>query len=156
MPEHIVCHLREQAVAQLPPWHADVIMRSRQPYFQAIYDFAPEHFVRGRACLLGDAACVARPHTGSGTTKAIQDAIALVADAFATEDSVERALVSYDQNRATVGRQFVELGRTFAGALVTGAPDWSSLDRESFREWFQYGPFGQSYVFINARDTEDR
>ena len=44
---------------------------------QPVYDLVPARVAAGRCFLVGDAGSVARPHTGLGATKAIQDAIAL-------------------------------------------------------------------------------
>ena len=49
----------------------------------------------GRVALLGDAAFVARPHVGMGTTKAAGDARAL-ADHLARHDDIDAALAAYD------------------------------------------------------------
>jgi 2-polyprenyl-6-methoxyphenol hydroxylase-like FAD-dependent oxidoreductase len=152
MSQRMLRYLREQAEAQLPPWHADVVLRTTKPYMQPVYDMALEHYSGDRACLVGDAAAIVRPHTGSGTTKAIQDALAL-AQAFVHESSVEAALQRYDRDRAAVGRQLVDLGRALAAEHVTGAPDWAAMDDQAFRDWFHAGPLGSIYVFSDAAET---
>ena len=41
---------------------------------QPVYDESVERYVSGRTALIGDAGTLSRPHTGSGATKAMQDA----------------------------------------------------------------------------------
>ncbi|MFZ3307809.1 MAG: FAD-dependent monooxygenase, partial [Xanthobacteraceae bacterium] len=58
------------------------ILERTTPFFQPIYDLASPRMVFGRVALAGDAAFVARPHAGAGTTKAALDA-ACLADSIA-------------------------------------------------------------------------
>jgi 2-polyprenyl-6-methoxyphenol hydroxylase-like FAD-dependent oxidoreductase len=67
--------------------------------------------------LLGDAAFIARPHVGTGVTKAALDAVAL-ADALAQDGSdVPGALMRYEQDRIPAGRQLVARGRALGAYL---------------------------------------
>jgi 2-polyprenyl-6-methoxyphenol hydroxylase-like FAD-dependent oxidoreductase len=58
--------------------HFDAVRRrDSAPFLQAISDALSPSFAKGRAALVGDAACTLRPHTGSGTAKAADDAVSL-------------------------------------------------------------------------------
>jgi hypothetical protein len=50
------------------------------------------------------------------------------------EDPIE-ALTRYSTSRAEEAHQLVELGRAVGEQQVTGAPDWSTMEQESFTEW---------------------
>lgn len=130
-------YLQDLARDQLPPWHAGVVLQTREPYVQPLYDLEIDRYARGRVCLLGDAATVARPHTGSGASKALQDALALTAVLAEVSDSgdVLAALERYSADRVEAGNRLVALGRQLGRDQVTGAPDWAGLDQESFRQW---------------------
>ncbi|MFE0058962.1 FAD-dependent monooxygenase, partial [Streptomyces sp. NPDC059003] len=72
-------HLAYVADALLPPYWADLV-RATAPdelFLQPMYDFTAPHYARDRVLLAGDAATVARPHTGAGAVKALQDATVL-------------------------------------------------------------------------------
>ena len=56
---------------------------ARRERFQGIFDFISPQTVFGRVALLGDAAFLARPHPGAGTTKCAMDAECL-ADSIAS------------------------------------------------------------------------
>lgn len=135
LPAELVQYLRVQAAEQMPPWHAEVIANTPDPYIQPIYDVTSPRYVNGRICLVGDAASVARPHTGGGSTKAIQDALAL-ADALNVEGSVDDALQRYDSERATAGAHMVKIGRKLGAAQVTDSPEWELFDPDSAERWF--------------------
>ena len=66
--------MRADAISLLAPPFAEVMTKARQPLLQAIVDLETPAMIVGRIALLGDAAFVARPHVGMGTTKAAGDA----------------------------------------------------------------------------------
>lgn len=90
----------------------------------------------GRVLLAGDAAAVARPHTGAGAVKALQDATVLES-ALATADTWADALDTYDTDRTVSGRAMVDLGRRLGGALVRATPDWRAMDQSAMEAWWR-------------------
>lgn len=72
--EHHVEKLREDAMAALPPPLVELVLRTDEPFVQAIFDAEMPRMAFGRACLIGDAAFTARPHAAAGTAKAAEDA----------------------------------------------------------------------------------
>ena len=134
VPDPLIKHLHETALSQLPTWHAEAICLTPQPYVQPIFDLQMANYVNGRVAVMGDAAAVARPHAAAGTTKALQDALAMHR-AFSESGSVEEALRVYDTDRATQGRTMVSYARDVAQEHVIEAPDWSAMMPTDFREW---------------------
>jgi 2-polyprenyl-6-methoxyphenol hydroxylase-like FAD-dependent oxidoreductase len=70
--------------------------------------------------LVGDAAFVARPHVGTGVTKAALDAHGL-ADALAQSSDLGAAMARYNQERRAFGTWLVARGRYLGSQLVAGA-----------------------------------
>lgn len=101
---------------------------------QPIFDMFAPGYVGPRTLLIGDAATVARPHTGAGALKALQDALALERIA-ASGGSWEQILAAYDAERRPVGNQTVELGRRLGKAQVLRTPDWTLMTPELFPQW---------------------
>lgn len=64
------------ADSALPPQFAELVRHSAV-FLQPVFDRPPARMVAGRAILIGDAAGTVRPHTASGTSKALGDAAAL-------------------------------------------------------------------------------
>jgi 2-polyprenyl-6-methoxyphenol hydroxylase-like FAD-dependent oxidoreductase len=120
-----------------PGYWRDVVLGTPQEgtLLQPIYDMAAPSYTRGRLVLLGDAAAIARPHTGSGALKALQDATVL-GRALASADSLAGGLAGYDAERAPVGRAILELGRDLGRAHVQRTPDWASMDQSAFDAWW--------------------
>ncbi|GLF97967.1 FAD-dependent monooxygenase [Streptomyces yaizuensis] len=118
------------AADRLPPFWARMIALTApgELFTQPLYDFWADPGVSGRVALLGDAASVARPHTGAGAVKALQDAAGLGAALAASPTDPGGALLRYDAARAARGRELVDLGRRLGRALVEEARDWSSID----------------------------
>lgn len=127
--EHHVAELRAVAAARLPAPLARVVCSAAQPFLQVIYDLDIPRMAFGRACLIGDAAFVARPHAAAGTAKAAADAWAL-ADAVAHHDAdVVAALAEWEPQQLALGRQLLERSRRigrrsqFDGNWVPGDPE---------------------------------
>ncbi|MFF3645379.1 FAD-dependent monooxygenase [Streptomyces sp. NPDC002564] len=134
----LAAHLTHVADELLPPyWGA--LLRATAPdelFLQPMYDFAAPRCTDGRVLLAGDAAAVARPHTGAGAVKALQDATVLES-ALATADTWADALDTYDTDRTVSGRAMVDLGRRLGGALVQATPDWRAMDQSAMEAWWR-------------------
>jgi 2-polyprenyl-6-methoxyphenol hydroxylase-like FAD-dependent oxidoreductase len=106
----VLARMRADAARLLAPPFAEVMTKARHPLLQAIVDLETPAMVVGRVALLGDAAFVARPHVGMGTTKAAGDARAL-ADHMARHDDIDAALAAYSAERLAYGQRVVRRGR---------------------------------------------
>ncbi|UKY53713.1 FAD-dependent monooxygenase [Streptomyces inhibens] len=112
-----------------PYWGALLRLTPPQEVFiQPMYDFTAPRYTAGRLLLAGDAATVARPHTGAGAVKALQDAAALEAALRAAPERPD-ALDAYGTERGVTGRTMVELGRRLGRSFVQETPDWRTLDQ---------------------------
>ncbi|MEV6567843.1 FAD-dependent monooxygenase [Streptomyces kronopolitis] len=123
-------HLHYVTGELLPPyWGGLMRLTMRQDLFlQPMYDFTAPRYTAGRLLLAGDAATVARPHTGGGAVKALQDAAALETALRALPERPD-ALEAYGTERGRTGRSMVELGRRLGRAFVQDTPDWRTLDQ---------------------------
>ncbi|MSQ21557.1 MAG: FAD-dependent oxidoreductase [Betaproteobacteria bacterium] len=108
----IIAETRAVARVNLSPQFAEVVERTKEPFFQPIYDVRSPRLVFGRVVLLGDSAFVARPHCGMGVAKAAGDARALV-DALTASNGgdVTRALHQYEAARVPFGMGVVQHAR---------------------------------------------
>ena len=115
----VLAELRHAAREWLSPQLAEVVRRTRQPFFQPIYDVESAHMAFGRVALAGDAAFVARPHVGMGVTKGAGDGMALADSLAATPDDVPSALARYESRRRRFNAAVVAHGREL-GAWLEG------------------------------------
>lgn len=140
-------HLAYVADELLPPYWGAVVRAPRpdELSLQPMYDFTAPRYALDRVLLAGDAATVARPHTGAGAVKALQDATVLES-AIATATTWPEALESYDTDRTVAGRTMVDLGRRLGLALVERTPPWRELDQAGLEAWWRQadgtGAFG--------------
>ena len=83
-----------------PPLWADVVRwtPADQISVQSVFDAVASRYVAGRMVLAGDADAAARPRTGSGAAKAMEDAFALESACGASPEWVP-ALARYDRVR---------------------------------------------------------
>ena len=98
-----------QARALVAPQVAEIFERDPRPFFQAIFDFIAPQTVFGRVALLGDAAFLARPHPGAGTTKCAMDAENL-ADNIA-KYGLDAGLARYQREQGAFGTGLVQQGQ---------------------------------------------
>ena len=112
--------LTYEARRLLAPPLAALVDATRAPFAQAIQDLAAEKMVFGRAALLGDAACLVRPHTAAGVAKAADNAVAL-ADALsdsAHPATFEAALSRWERAQRQANASLSELGISLGARIM--------------------------------------
>lgn len=114
----LIRELRVHADAVLAPQVAAMVDKTPQPLLQAIYDLESPQLAFGRVVLLGDAAFVARPHVGTGVTKAALDAQCLADVLGDGREDFSAALQQYDAKRTKFGKWLVARGR-YLGAYLS-------------------------------------
>lgn len=121
--------MRRAAQDQLSPQFSEVVNKTRQPFFQAIFDLESSQMSWGRVALLGDAAFVARPHCGMGVSKAAGDAMTLADLLQDSDNDVLATLPRYSAMRLRFGKSVVAHARTL-GAYLQGCGDSSTRGTE--------------------------
>ncbi len=129
----IVSRMRAAAQTMVAPPLRHVLKKIENPFFTPIYDLLSPHFAFGRVALIGDAAVVARPHVGYGTTKAAGDAVSLAAAVGTGDGDIAAALKSYETDRFEIGEQCFHRGRQL-GAWISGAEPRSQRERDEYDE----------------------
>jgi 2-polyprenyl-6-methoxyphenol hydroxylase-like FAD-dependent oxidoreductase len=110
--EEFLTAVRARAQAMLPRVFAELVIRTREPFVQAIVALASPRMAWQRVCLLGDAAFVPRPHTAASTAKAAGDVLALAGALHHADTGNEpAALRRWEPERLAVGRDLGEHGR---------------------------------------------
>lgn len=126
--DELVEQLRSSAEALLAPAIAEVALRIRTPFVQAVFDIDVPRMVFGRACLLGDAAFAVRPHAAAGTAKAAEDGWVLAAELEAAGGDVPKALTAWEAAQLALGSRLLERNRKigdssqFTGGFRPGDP----------------------------------
>lgn len=116
--------LAQEARDRLPlPWRDAVIetIGRRAVIGTPIAEYVPERLVNGRLALVGDAAHVPTPMTGSGFAASIDDAEALGAAFDHSRADVARALGAYEQRRLAAARRLVQSGQQFSRSYAREA-----------------------------------
>jgi len=106
----VIARVKADARARIAPQIAEIFARTA-PFFQPIYDLASPRLVFGRVVLAGDAAFVARPHAGAGTTKAALDAACLADSLREAGGDPDAGLKRYERMQAPFGKALVEVNR---------------------------------------------
>ena len=106
----VIARIKAEAKARVAPQIAEIFARTT-PFFQPIYDLESPCLTFGRAVLVGDAAFVARPHVGAGTTKAAIDAASLADSLRDAGGDLAAGLACYERAQLPFGAEMVALGR---------------------------------------------
>ncbi|MFI6961552.1 FAD-dependent monooxygenase [Streptomyces sp. NPDC050255] len=129
-------YVRRVAEEHFPAGWAEIVGRGAHTSL-ACHDVADFHVPRVAEppfLLAGDAASITRPHTASGATKALQDALCLER-ALRASPSAAEALARYADERSGEGARLVALGRRLGHAMVERTPDWAAMGPTEVAEW---------------------
>ena len=115
--EKHVARLRQNAGKVLPPSFAELVLSTKEPFIQAVFDGLIPTMAFGRVCIMGDAAFAARPHCGAGTAKAAEDAWQLGNALAKTNNDVPLALQHWQERQLQCGAQLVARAREIGHRL---------------------------------------
>jgi 2-polyprenyl-6-methoxyphenol hydroxylase-like FAD-dependent oxidoreductase len=111
--QHIAT-IRQRAEEQLPPVLAKLVQATPEPFIQVIYDLRTPAMSIGSVAILGDSACVVRPHTAAGTSKASGDAVSLAQHLEAADFDLSVALPRWQAERLAVADRLIHHGLRLA------------------------------------------
>src|SRR4029077_5946190 len=99
----VIARIKADAKTVIAPQIAEIFVRTT-PFFQPIYDLISPQIVFARVALAGDAAFVAPPHAGAGTTKAALDAACLADSIGDAGGDLDAGLAHYQRMQMPFGR----------------------------------------------------
>jgi 2-polyprenyl-6-methoxyphenol hydroxylase-like FAD-dependent oxidoreductase len=124
----VITELKLAARRLLAPQLSELVACAHEPILSAIFDLETPRMTFGRVVLVGDAAFVARPHVGTGVTKAALDAQGLVDGLAGSEGNLAEALASYERGRKQAGSNLVARGRRLGAHLEPMRVDYSEYE----------------------------
>ena len=107
--QHITT-LQHRAEQHLPAVLAQLVRSTPEPFIQVIYDLRTPAMSKGSIAILGDSACVVRPHTAAGTSKASGDAVSLAQHLQAADFDLSVALPRWQIERLAVAERLIHHG----------------------------------------------
>jgi 2-polyprenyl-6-methoxyphenol hydroxylase-like FAD-dependent oxidoreductase len=108
VPLERAAELRARASRELNPRFIELVHATPAPFIQMIFDMAVPRMAFGRACLLGDAAFVLRPHIAAATAKAAADATSLAAALASCHGDPDKALPIWEMRQLDYGKGLVD------------------------------------------------
>lgn len=122
----VIEEMRGYARRHLAPPLAEAACAMPEPFVQAVLDIEVPQMVRGRACLIGDAAFAVRPHAAAGTAKAAEDAWVLAEELADADGRVDGALPRWETRQLALGADLLARTRDIG-------------DRSQFHDTFHPG-----------------
>jgi 2-polyprenyl-6-methoxyphenol hydroxylase-like FAD-dependent oxidoreductase len=154
--EPVFHQLRELIEREFPPSIRPLFASPRlEVSIQPIYDLTIDRYVNDRIVLLGDAGTLSRPHTGSGATKAMQDA-RLLETLGGEHLTWGPLLAAYDTDRTATGNSLVEVGRRIGRDQVEQTPPWLEMSAEDFERWTKGTLSGQQLYLYGDEQASAR
>jgi 2-polyprenyl-6-methoxyphenol hydroxylase-like FAD-dependent oxidoreductase len=108
--EQHIAKLQQRAEQHLPAVLAQLVRSTPEPFIQVIYDLRTPAMSQGAVAILGDSACIVRPHTAAGTSKASGDAVSLAQHLQAANFDLSRALPLWQTERLAVAQRLIHHG----------------------------------------------
>jgi 2-polyprenyl-6-methoxyphenol hydroxylase-like FAD-dependent oxidoreductase len=108
--EQHIATLQRRAEQQLPAVLAQLVGSTPEPFIQVIYDLQTPAMSQGPVAILGDSACIVRPHTAAGTSKASGDAVSLAQHLQAANFDLSHALALWQTERLAVAQRLIHHG----------------------------------------------
>ena len=108
--EDVLAEIRARALGEVHPRLAELVAATPEPFLQTIVDIGVSRTVFGRACLLGDAAFVVRPHTAAAAAKAASDAMSLATAIHRAGRNVDAALAGWQASQIERGQELLQYG----------------------------------------------
>jgi 2-polyprenyl-6-methoxyphenol hydroxylase-like FAD-dependent oxidoreductase len=108
--EQHIARLQQRADQHLPAVLAQLVRSTPEPFTQVIYDLRTPAMSKGAVAILGDSACIVRPHTAAGTSKASGDAVSLAQHLQAANFDLSRALPLWQTERLAVAQRLIHQG----------------------------------------------
>lgn len=136
-----ITHLHQFANQVLPTAIANLICQTELPFFQVVFDFHLDNFIKNKTIFIGDAAAVLRPHSASGALKAISDSINLynaLDNINATNDiNLLAALTTWNEKQKILIQEQTALSTSLGNALVNDTPQWHTMNAKTMENWWQ-------------------
>lgn len=114
--------LKVAALNGLAPALAGLVTATHEPFLQLIHDYEAPQMVFGRVLLLGDAAFVARPHTGAGAGKAAANALTLARALRRSPTDIDAALTHWERDQLPADRRLVRWGVALGRRIMDEVP----------------------------------
>ena len=115
-----VADLTTLARERLPAVLSQLVLATQAPFVQAIFDALSPSFAERRVALVGDAACTLRPHTGSGTSKAADDAVSLAESLTPSDTDITEQLAHWASARRLAVAPLILKGPQLAATFGLG------------------------------------
>jgi 2-polyprenyl-6-methoxyphenol hydroxylase-like FAD-dependent oxidoreductase len=100
-------------ITHLPDVFRRIVAKTAQPFLQVVMELMVPKMHDSRVAILGDAAFVVSPQTGSGTSKAHNDAVSL-AEALHYNTTLESALTQWESDRKRQAHKLFAQGKQIA------------------------------------------
>lgn len=115
---------------------ASIVQATGEVSIQTIYTGNASSFHSGRMVLIGDAARIAIPHIGAGTSMAIRDALDLADGIRNAEGNLDEALEAWSVMRRKSTIESIEFGCELGHDLQFSNRDWRAWSAEDFDRWW--------------------
>ena len=127
---------RGEASGSMAASMSSILLSSDSWSLQAIHAGTASTAVAGRLVLIGDAARIAIPHVGAGTSMAIVDARSLAEAIDGADADLDRRLERWAETRRGETEEAISFGRDLGRFLQCSGTDWTTWSSDDYERWW--------------------
>lgn len=139
-------YLDTLAKTHFPKAIADIVLGTAHPFIQVIQDFQIDPYPDDRLLFVGDAAATLRPHSASGVTKALSNAIELYQLLSSNPNTDFPVLFKqWKVSQQKTNAEEVAKAKKMGEALIMNPPDWQTMNQSSMDAWWAKVMLGHTW-----------
>jgi len=150
MPKEYEQYLWQLAKNYFPPFAKEILLATKEPFLQAIYDLMLPQYYKNNIAVVGDASTLLRPHVGSGSTKALQNALVL-AKCLQEYSNIDLAFQSWSEQQSAASKKLYELGVAVGDLFVSKMPDWNKINKQQIDEIWNAVVSGKDWYMVSKQ-----
>ena len=151
IPQEHLRTIRREATESMADSMSSILLASDSWSLQAIHGGIASGGSSDRLILIGDAARIAIPHVGAGTSLAITDARTLAEAIDGVGDDFEERLARWAVVRRGETEQTMAFGRDLGRFLQFSGTDWTTWSSEDFDRWWTELLAGRRLYFESSQ-----
>ncbi len=134
--EQCKTYLHQLVDDYFPPYPREMIKQTNDPFIQAISDMMIPQLSIKHSSFVGDSSVLLRPHAGAGSTKALEDVLALE-EVLKKQPDFSTAIDQWSKSQLQAAKNYFKISEVIGKLFVTEVPEWEKLSESEMDDLWQ-------------------